>query len=31
MLAKRQEDRYASPSALLADLDQIAKKRNVEV
>jgi hypothetical protein len=31
MLAKRQEDRYPTPTELLADLDQIAKQRNVPV
>jgi hypothetical protein len=31
MLSKRQEDRYDTPAALLADLDQIAKERDVSV
>jgi hypothetical protein len=31
MMAKRQEDRYPTPTDLLADLDQIAKQRNVPV
>jgi hypothetical protein len=31
MLAKRQEDRYATPTELLADLDEIARVKNVPV
>jgi hypothetical protein len=31
LLAKRQEDRYATATALLADLDEIARQRNVAV
>jgi hypothetical protein len=31
MLAKRQEDRYATPGELLADLDEIVKQRDVAV
>jgi serine/threonine protein kinase len=31
MLAKRQEDRYARPEELLADLNRLAEQRNVTV